>query len=137
MGNGFLCNWGEEKPNRSKSIKPKIQKNIQRQYIMIDLLIGLKPNYKLYELNALLQCLCHIEPLVNYFKYRFKEIKTIDSYKRSKDNGLCLTECFKNIVDKLWPDIDIKNKSEIITNTDTKSSKEFLDMIYKINPNYK
>ena len=114
----------------------KKNNNIQRQYIMIELLEGLNPNNKLYELNALLQCLCHIEPLVNYFKYKFKEIKKINSYKKSKNNGLCLSECFKNIIDDLWPDINIKNKSEIITHYNTKSSKEFLDMIYKINPNY-
>ena len=84
-----------------------------------------------------MQCLCHIEPLVNYFKYKFKDIEKIISYRKSKAKGLCLNDCFKNIVNKLWPDIDIKNKSEIITHTDTKSSKEFLDMIYKINPNYK
>ena len=114
----------------------KKNNNIQRQYIMIELLEGLNPNNKLYELNALLQCLCHIEPLVNYFKYKFEEIKKISSYKKAKDNGLCLAECFKNIINDLWPDIEIKNKSEIITNYNTKSSKEFLDMIYKINPNY-
>ena len=77
----------------------KKNNNIQRQYIMIELLEGLNPNNKLYELNALLQCLCHIEPLVNYFKYKFEEIKKISSYKKAKDNGLCLTECFKNIID--------------------------------------
>ena len=128
MGNGNLCNC-ETKSKRSNN-------NIQRQYIMIDLLIGLKPNNKLHELNALLQCLCHIEPLVNYFKYKFEDIKTIKNYKRSKDDGLCLTDYFKNIVDELWPDIVIKNKKEIITHINTKSSKKFLDMIYKINPNY-
>ena len=128
MGNGNLCNC-ETKSKRSNN-------NIQRQYIMIDLLIGLKPNNKLHELNALLQCLCHIEPLVNYFKYKFEEIKKISSYKKAKDNGLCLAECFKNIIDDLWPDIEIKNKSEIFTHINTKSSKKFSDMIYKINPNY-
>ena len=114
----------------------KKNNNIQRQYIMIELLEGLNPNNKLYELNALLQCLCHIEPLVNYFKYKFEEIKKISSYKKAKDNGLCLAECFKNIIDDFWPDINIKNKSEIITHYNTKSSKKFSDMIYKINPNY-
>ena len=134
MGNG-RC-FGEKNPKRTNSITPKIKTNIQSQYTMIDLLVGLNPNNQLYELNALLQCLCHIESLVNYFKYKFKEIKKINSYKKSKNNGLCLAECFKKIIDDLWPDIDIKNKSEIITNYNTKSSKEFLDMIYKINPNY-
>ena len=134
MGNGrCFC---DQNPKRTNSITLKMQKNIQSQYTMIDLLVGLNPNNQLYELNALLQCLCHIEPLVNYFKYKFKEIKKINSYKKSKNNGLCLAECFKKIIDDLWPDIDIKNKSEIITNYNTKSSKEFLDMIYKINPNY-
>ena len=134
MGNGrCFC---EQNPKRTNSITLKMQKNIQSQYTMIDLLVGLNPNNQLYELNALLQCLCHIEPLVNYFKYKFEEIKKISSYKKAKDNGLCLAECFKNIIDDLWPDIEIKNKSEIFTHYNTKSSKEFLDMIYKINPNY-
>ena len=43
MGNGILCVSPEKK-----------YKNIQKQYSMIDLLIGLRPNNKLYELNALL-----------------------------------------------------------------------------------
>ena len=135
MGNGRSC-YCEINCKSSIIIIQKIEKNIQTEYIMIDLLIGLQPNNKLHELNALLQCLCHIEPLVNYFKYKFEDIKTINNYKRCKDDGLCLTDYFKNIVDELWPDIDIKNKSQIITHNNTESSKEFLDMIYTINPNY-
>ena len=127
MGNGILCVSPEKK-----------YKNIQKQYSMIDLLIGLRPNNKLYELNALLQCLCHIESLVNFFKYKCDEIKTYNGYKKYKGNGLCLTDCFKSIVDGLWPDFDTdnKNKSKIKTYRASQSSKEFLDMIYKIYPDY-
>ena len=127
MGNGILCVYPEKK-----------YKNIQKQYSMIDLLIGLRPNNKLYELNALLQCLCHIESLVNFFKYKCDEIKTYNGYKKYKGNGLCLTDCFKSIVDGLWPDFDTdnKNKSKIKTYRASQSSKEFLDMIYKIYPDY-
>ena len=40
--------------------------SIQDQFESNTLLVGLEPNSNLNELNALLQCLSHIEPLVNY-----------------------------------------------------------------------
>ena len=49
--------------------------SIQEQFVSNTLLVGLEPNSNLNELNALLQCLSHIEPLVNYIKYGFKKIK--------------------------------------------------------------
>ena len=124
MGNGYVCSTPEKK-----------YKNIQQQYSMIDLLIGLRPNNKLYELNALLQCLCHIESLVNSFKYKFDKIKTYICYKKYTKNGKCLTDYFKSIVDSLWPDL-VYDKSEIKTHKASQSSNEFLNMIYQINPDY-
>lgn len=128
MGNGFFCSLG-----------PKY-KDIQRQYGMIDLSIGLRPNSSLYELNALLQCLCHIEELINYFKYKYNDdkVKTKDNFKNNVRNGTCLADCFKNIVFELWPDIEAnnKNKKEVKIHNETRGSKDFLQMIYKINPQY-
>ena len=124
MGNGYVCSTPEKK-----------YKNIQQQYSMIDLLIGLRPNNKLYELNALLQCLCHIESLVNSFKYKFDKIKTYICYKKYTKNRKCLTDYFKSIVDSLWPDL-VYDKSEIKTHKASQSSNEFLNMIYQINPDY-
>ena len=54
--------------------------SIYEQYQRTELLIGLKPNSKLPELNAILQCLCHIEPIINYFRYKYEQIKKIDSF---------------------------------------------------------
>lgn len=129
MGNGFIC-----------SIFGAKYKDIQRQYGMTDLEIGLRPNQTLYELNALLQCLCHIEDLVNYFKYKYNddEVKSRENFKNNMRNGTCLADGFKNIVFELWPDLntDNKNKKEVKMHKETRGSNEFSQMIYKINPQY-
>ena len=55
--------------------------NIKSEFKDIHLFIGFKENEKLKELNAILQCLGHIEILAQYFKYQFYKIKKIESYK--------------------------------------------------------
>ena len=107
--------------------------SIYEQYQRTELLIGLKPNSKLPELNAILQCLCHIEPIINYFRYKYEQIKKIDSYQKHKKNGKCLAHALKHLIYKLYPDKDLREKN---TYTKTESSEEFLEMIYKIDPKY-
>ena len=51
------------------------KKSIRDQFKDNTLLIGIETNTSMNELNATLQCLCHIEPLVNYIKYEFGKIK--------------------------------------------------------------
>ena len=107
--------------------------SIDSQYCRTTLLIGLKQNPKLHELNAILQCLCHIENIINYFKYNYDEILKIKSYMKYKSKGKCLAHAFKKVLYKLWPDEDFSEKKIY---SKTEDSKEFFDMIYKINPKY-
>ena len=49
-------------------------------------------------MNATLQCFCHIEKFVNYFKYN-KHLKQLVRKNKKK-----LYSSFKLLVEKLWPD---------------------------------
>ena len=49
-------------------------------------------------MNSTLQCFCHIEKFVNFFKYNPK-IKTFN-----KDDNSKLWVSFKILIDELWPD---------------------------------
>ena len=103
-------------------------KSIKSQFKDFELLIGLKYNESLPELNAILQCLCHIRVLADYFKYYFEEkIEKISSYNSSKKNGLCITDEFKDIIEKIWPN----NLEQTILSKEENSDK-FLKMLFKI-----
>ena len=111
--------------------------SIKIQFEKKELLIGLKPNNKLCELNAFLQCLCHIESLVNKIKYNFNEIKNQKIYKIFNKSEKCLTDDFKDMVDKLYPnDITIRKENVIKKIYKTEDSNKLLETIYKINPQY-
>ena len=63
--------------------------------------IGLKNIWSSCYMNSTLQCFCHIEKLVNYFKY----ISQIDGNKNN------LSSSFKLLIDKMWPnDLDSSKK---------------------------
>ena len=111
--------------------------SLEEQYINTKILIGFQKNIKINELNALLQCLCHIKALADYAKYKFDKIEDIQSYKTFHKSKKCLTDSFKDIVEKIWPK-DVKGKSDesLKTFSKTEQSKDFIEMIYKINPNY-
>ena len=55
-------------------------------------------------MNAILQCFCQIEKLVNYIKYKPKIQDIIDNYKMKK--RINLISSFKILVDNLWPSQD-------------------------------
>ena len=127
MGQKCLCK--EEKIDENAVLKNK--------FADIQLLIGLKENEDLKELNAILQCLSHIEIIAQYFKYKFSRIQKIESYKKyhSEDKSLC--DAFKGIIEKIYPNyltkrIEYKNKPIL----KTEQSKNFLKKIYDIEPNY-
>ena len=111
--------------------------NLKSEFKDIQLLIGLKENEKLKELNAILQCLGHIEILAQYFKYQFYKIKKIESYKNYHSNDKSLCDSFKDIIEKMYPDYLTKRKEHrgkpILK---TEHSKDFLKKIYEIEPNY-
>ena len=100
-------------------------------------------------MNAILQCLCNIPKLVNYFKYNKTIIPTIRSDITYGNN--LLSSSFKLLMEKLWPDqlmaIYNKNPNFPIGNfgnnnlysNEKKSSyapKEFKNKICKMNPFY-
>ena len=106
--------------------------SIKKQFVHNTLLVGLEPNSNMNELNALLQCLSHIEPLVNYIKYTFK--KKVN-YSGNKEKFLIFT--FADLINKLWPNnLMITNYKEVNTYKEIENSNNFLKMIYKINPQY-
>ena len=71
-------------------------------------------------MNATLQCFCHIEKFLNYFKYHPYIISLV---KRSKDN---LTSSFKLLIEKLWPNFEVNYKYY--------APVEFKNKISKMNP---
>ena len=112
--------------------------SIDEQFKKIRLLIGLNENEQIKELNAFLQCLIHIKPLVNYIKYNFAKIKERKAYSSYHKSGKCLSDAFRDLIDKLFP-----NGLRIIDNNEnrkdifkTENSNKFSNMIYQIEPNY-
>jgi len=74
-------------------------------------------------MNATLQCFCHIEKFVNFFKYSQQVITIV---KNDKSN---LTSSFKLLIEKLWPNnYDESNPQKYY------SPDEFKNKISKMNP---
>jgi UDP-galactopyranose mutase len=48
-------------------------------------------------MNSTLQCFCHIEKFVNFFKYSQQVVSMV---RNNKNN---LTSSFKLLIEKLWP----------------------------------
>ena len=68
-------------------------------------------------MNATLQCFCHIEKFVNFFKY------SPQINNNNKDN---LTSSFKLLIDNLWTENEVENKYF--------APEEFKSKISKMNP---
>ena len=79
-------------------------------------------------MNATLQCFCHIEKFINYFKY---DKKVIEITRKDKKNNL--TSSFKLLLENLW-----KNNNNF-NNASNKSyaPHEFKNKISKMNPLFK
>ena len=74
-------------------------------------------------LNAALQCFCHIEKFVNFFKYSHQVVSIV----RNNENNL--TSSFKLLIEKLWPnDYDEFYFQKYYT------PEEFRNKISKLNP---
>ena len=59
--------------------------------------IGGLPNY----MNAIIQCFCQTEKVINYFKYNEDVLNIINKY--NNENKTCLTNTIKYIIENLWP----------------------------------
>ena len=108
--------------------------NITVSFGRTTLLIGLKKNNNLFELNSFLQCICHIQPIVNKIKCNYNNIKNQKEFKECKRNGKCLTVPFKELIDKIWQDDAKRSKGK--DHMKIESSEEIIKMIYKIFPQY-
>ena len=74
-----------------------------KQFFPFPPLIGLKNiDESTNSLNAVLQCFCHIEILVNYFKYKPRINEIINLYQNQKKE-ISLTNLFKILIENLWP----------------------------------
>ena len=80
-----------------------------RQYFAYPPLIGLDNIGATCYMNATLQCLCHIEKFVDFFKYHSYLI----NYVRNDFDKSKLSSSFKLLIEKLWPD----NANNISNNT--------------------
>ena len=111
-----------------KSIKCLGEQERKKKPIYIHKLIGFTTNEILKDLNATLQCLCHIEPLVSYIK-NFDKIKAINSYNSYNKKGECLTDSLKLLIDDIYSESNKQNEVKIIKTIDTFNVS---DMILKI-----
>ena len=74
-------------------------------------------------MNATLQCFCHIEKFLDYFKYSQK-VKDI-----TRNNKNSLTSSFKLLIENLWPNFQTSKKDY--------APEEFKNKISKMNPLFK
>ena len=86
-------------------------------------LIGLQNIGSTYYMNSTLQCLCHIEKFVNFFKYSQQVSNLVHNDKNN------LTSSFKLLMENLWPNNYIKGVSEKYY-----VPHEFKEKISKMNP---
>ena len=86
-------------------------------------LIGLQNIGATCYMNSTLQCFCHIEKFVDYFKYN-QQVANI-----AKDNKDKLVHSFKLLMDNLWPNNYKKGVSEKFY-----VPQEFKEKISKMNP---
>ena len=85
-------------------------------------LIGLENIGATCYMNSTLQCFCHIEKFIEFFKYS-KQV--INITKNNKNN---LTSSFKLLIEKLWPNNNNLNSNKCY------APEEFKNKISKMNP---
>ena len=123
-------NLEESSPNNVKKFngnKIPVINNIKNNNIINNFnncpLIGLANIGATCYMNATLQCFCHIEQFINFFKYNPQINST---YKNNTDN---LSYSFKLLIENLWPDKYIPSSKN-----NYYSPNEFKDKISKMNP---
>ena len=97
-----------------------------RDHFAIMPLIGLENIGATCYMNATLQCFCHIEKFINFFKYS----KNLNDLVRKDKSKLCSS--FKLLIEKLWPD---NYNDQYLQNY--YAPEEFKRKISKMNPLFK
>ena len=117
MNDDYITKYFSKEKEREDKESPKIlkiyyrelsndEKTIKEFFNKTPPLIGLKNVGCTCYMNAVLQCLCHIEKLVNYFKYDRFVIDLIqeNSFKYPNQKNLLISS-FKYLIESLWPTI--------------------------------
>ena len=89
-------------------------------------LIGLQNIGATCYMNATLQCFCHIEKFINFFKYNYQIINIV---KTNKNN---LSSSFKLLIEKLWP--NNINSNSLNNKNKNYAPEDFKNKISKMNP---
>ena len=124
FGNCCSINHYNDKPGWAYKYDENIKDYSVLPYISINFdscpNIGLRNIGATCYMNSTLQCLCHIDKFVEYFKYNFK----LNNRKKDK---FPLTLAFKEVIENLWP-----NKKD--PSIKDYPPKEFKETISKMNP---
>ena len=83
--------------NNNIFIQPPLNITNIKSYFTQSPLIGLQNIGATCYMNATVQCFCHIEKFINFFKYNQQAINVANNNKGS------LTYSFKLLIEKLWP----------------------------------
>ena len=114
--------------NNSNERDYNLDAHFDYPYIQINFkfppLIGLQNIGATCYMNATLQCFCHIERFVNYFKYNHNVINLVKSNKNN------LTSSLKLLIEKLWPN----NYNDPYFNGKIFEPKDFKNKISLLNP---
>jgi ubiquitin C-terminal hydrolase len=112
--------------NLKVGIAYKYEKNVKEYFLpCINSYFNSCPNLGLQNIgatcymNSTLQCFCHIDKFVNYFKYNNEKSLTKDKHP--------LSSSFKELIENLWP-------NEIDPSKKDYPPKDFKETISKLNP---
>ena len=93
-----------------------------RNYFKFPPKIGLQNIGATCYMNATLQCFCHIEKFINFFKYNHQVVEMV---RKDRENNL--TSSFKLLIEKLWPGLKWPSNNNY-------APEEFKKKISKMNP---
>ena len=120
----------KDKNSKNESVLFSSNKNPNiksiKEYFHKSPLIGLENIGAMPYMNAILQCFCHIQEFINFFKYNKEEF-----HKSILKNKYNLSYSFKELIENLWPDNYKDNKFKF---KNYYAPKKFKDKISDLNP---